>query len=336
MIAGYAVTRRPAQAGRVMLFLAAIFGTVSCVLPLQDYFAVGPGALQLELRGIQSRTISPGVSMVPAYFELSGDGPDETSFFVSTADDSVTLEGLDFGTWLITAKAYSATDQLIGEGSAQIEIRTNETAVLFLDIAPAAGTGELSLSAAWNGNLLLNPSVSALLTDGAGVSRQVDFMLTGDDGATSHLADVTAGYHTLTMSLLDRDTAVAGLTEVVRILTGETTTGSFFFERLNKPGEAIEIRADSFTLAWDPPAGTSVTGYRIYYRPRGTYSWQVLGEAAPQAEPTLTVTSSTLPYGTYEFAVSSLDGVSESVLHASMADDAFPATGWYVVWSPAT
>ena len=307
--------------------------TASCALPRLDIFTAGYGSLRLVFGVPGTKAMVPDDWTEPAYFELSGTGPKEEAFSGSTAEESIVLEQLIFGTWNISVAAYDSNDLLIGEGTEDVEILSEETTAITVQISPVIGIGRLMVDLAWNPDLLLNPSINAELVSGTGDMRPVDFSISGDGTALSEMADVASGYYTLNIHLLDGETVVAGLSDVAKVMTGEVTTGSFTFEDINKPGQAMEIQADHFTLAWDPPDETPVTTYRIYYRTRGTFEWIFLDEVTATPSPECIVASTTLEYGTYEFAVSSLYGGQESSLHGSMDDTALPATGWYVVWS---
>ncbi len=97
------------------------------------------------------------------------------------------------------------------------------------------------------------------------------------------------------------------------------------------PGGAhvMTVTGPSFTLAWDPGAG-GVASYHVYWREHGKSAWQVLVQHA--ADPQVTVNEGDLPYGTYEFAVSSVssEGV-ESDRHHSFDDSADPEP-WILRW----
>jgi hypothetical protein len=96
--------------------------------------------------------------------------------------------------------------------------------------------------------------------------------------------------------------------------------------------EMIEVAGESFTLAWNDDSSTTVT-FKVYSRPHGSTDWTSL--ATSIEAPTLTVTTSMLVFGNYDFAVSRIasDGV-ESPLHTSFDASAVPASGWYLSWTP--
>ncbi|NBF40229.1 MAG: hypothetical protein GVY14_07420 [Spirochaetes bacterium] len=95
---------------------------------------------------------------------------------------------------------------------------------------------------------------------------------------------------------------------------------------------AVTVRAESFTLAWDPPAD-AVSGYDVFYRSRGSESWVQLADVAASGNPSYLVSTSSLSYGTYEFAVASyVEGEGLSDYHTSLDSSADPGRGWYLEW----
>jgi len=94
--------------------------------------------------------------------------------------------------------------------------------------------------------------------------------------------------------------------------------------------ERIVLNTAEFTLMWDPPAVSGVS-FKLYSRPQGSSTWSVLLDnlVSPQA----TINQTHLSYGTYEFAVSSVNASGdESVLHTSLDANADPSTGWFIEW----
>ena len=320
-------------------FIFVCIVLVSCPLlrPESDFGASGTGSLHIELGAhagtLQEKTLLPDLDMAPSFFGISGSGPAGSTFLFSTGGTTITFNDLAFGLWQIDVDAYNESGALIGRGSGAAEVRTGETTTFYALIEPAPGQGAFSISVIWNGSLVETPTVQGRLQSGS--ETFVDLASTVIDGgsAVADAVDLDSGYYTMSVNLLDGGFVVAGLVEVVRITAGAVTEGNYQFEQINKPGKPIDIQAAYFTIAWDPPASSIVTGYRVYYRNRGSYEWMVLGEVPAVQLPTFTVSEDTLPYGAYEFAISALNGAGESNLHSSMDNSADPAFGWYVVWS---
>ena len=93
----------------------------------------------------------------------------------------------------------------------------------------------------------------------------------------------------------------------------------------------VHVAGDEFTLMWDDD-DPGVVEYRLYYRPSGATAWLMLAEEIEATH--ITITTSMLAHGEYEFAVSAVDGGGEeSSPHTSLDPDARPAGGWYLIWS---
>jgi hypothetical protein len=93
----------------------------------------------------------------------------------------------------------------------------------------------------------------------------------------------------------------------------------------------IQVKGESFTLAWNPPQDGSVTGYRLYFRTHGDQNWSEL-EQVDAGTTEYTVNHPELDYGQYDFAVTSLDSGDESDYHSSLDETAQPSGGWYMEW----
>ena len=92
----------------------------------------------------------------------------------------------------------------------------------------------------WDETEVSSPAVSAVLTNSAGTENELTFD-TGAGSATYSNSDVSAGYYTLNIKLLDGGTAVSGLVESVRVLQDFQTTGNFNFTNLNSPSGDVSI-----------------------------------------------------------------------------------------------
>ena len=94
--------------------------------------------------------------------------------------------------------------------------------------------------------------------------------------------------------------------------------------------QVLTVSGPSFTLAWDSDSAAA-TGFRVYLRQHGASEWQVIAENVGEAQ--FTISESDLPYGTYEFAVSSLTSEgAESELHHSYDETADPEP-WILEWT---
>jgi len=269
----------------LLLFVAALF---SCNLFNQDT----TGTLKVSIaEEVSARTILPNISMDPAAYEVTGSGPQGAEFTETVTDESLTVESLPFGEWTVTVTALNENDTPIGEGSGTVTVHSNETSTLSVTVVPFAGEGSLSLSLNWNEGDVETPQVEASLQPAEGEARVLDFTIDGSQASFS-ADDVAAGYHTLTVKLLDNGALTMGAVEVVRIVADAQTEGSFTFDEINKPGGSIEVH---ITPQLENPLEVSIEGAAetkpenqvmalsasvADYQENVSYVWYVNGNAA--------------------------------------------------------
>ena len=329
---------RPQWRGRavVLIPLAAVLFTLwSCAQPLSgNVDAEERASVALTVGGLSSQTILPDVDTRPVRYRLTGTGPDGDSFDVDTADGSATVADLAPGSWSVDAVGTNSAGFPVADGTASVTLEAGTQTPVAIPVTVVDGTGTLELSTTWSDEHTVSPSVRAVIADADGYETALSVPVDSPGAASTTISGVPVGYHRLSLQLLDGGEVIAGAGETVRIMADVTTTAELPFSDVNKVGEAVSVAAESFVLAWDPPADASgIESYRVYARPRGEYQWQSVSEVQASETPTLTVTQSLLSYGTWELAVTAVAGGVESERHTSMDDDAMPATGWFLEWS---
>ncbi len=100
---------------------------------------------------------------------------------------------------------------------------------------------------------------------------------------------------------------------------------------------AIRRFSGPIELSWDPPSaqaslpGSEVALYYVYYRKHAVGGWRLVGQVPAGPSPHITLQSSQIGSGAFDFAVSAATlGGSESRLHASSDASADPVGGWYL------
>ena len=334
-----ALRRRHGQYSAAIIGGAALLACImlcGCIQPALFEFKIGiaddVGNLQIGFSVLSGMSVTPDQDLEISSYDVVGRGPEEEFFSFSTSEASAEVEKVAFGEWLIQVTASNSAGEAVGYGEASVTVSTAETSTVSLSIMPFSGVGGVAVTVTWPAGLVAFAEVSVQLTSpqGAGIVLPAS---QGTPGAASATGDgVQDGYYTLEIRLLDGGMVVGGIVEALRVLPGQTTALDLAFEEINNVGQGIAIHTESFTLSWDPPASGTVTGYRVYQRARGTQDWTVLGSASPDPAPSFVVSTATLDYGLYEFAVSALNDTLESSLHTSLDDEALPATGWFVNW----
>jgi hypothetical protein len=311
----------------------------ACIQPLSnsnggsDSDGSGLASLSISIQTVGTQTVLPEQDMQVEDYTLMGSGPDGESFEVQSTDTTEEITNLEAGDWSIEAHGLNASGFLVTQGAVDTTLEPDTMNSTQVATDPVDGSGSLTITAEWNDSHTVSPTVEATIIDAYGNENAVSVPITSAGQASTTLSSVPAGYHRLSVRLLDQGTVVMGAGESVRIAADGTTTAVLSLADLNKVGEPISVTTDQFVIAWDPPSdSSSIDSYNVYYRERGTYDWTLLTNVDATSTPELTITESLLPYGTYEMAVTSVASSTESEKHTSMDDNASPSTGWYVEW----
>jgi hypothetical protein len=190
--------------------------------------------------------------MTPASYIISGAGPSSATFKTTiTSGTADTETSLAVGLWTITVDAYNnsvpTSGTKIGSGSTTVTVTAGNTATATVTVTPIVGKGELDLTANWTASQVTTPVVTATLTPpgtGATVVNLNSFSAptssSGIDTATSNTTGLNTGYSTLALTLTGSNISEMGAVEVVRIVNGQTTTGSYTLAA-NQAGGAIQV-----------------------------------------------------------------------------------------------
>ena len=215
------------------------------------------GVLAVSINNnINARTLLPAIDMTAASFTVSGTGPDGSTFSQSTSGAPVTVQALAFGPWSVTVNALNGAGTIIGSGQAAVTVHTGQTAAVNITVVPLGGNGTLDVSVSWTGTQVENASIVGSLKPAEGEVIPLSFSITGSTGSFSSTT-IPAGYHTLSVQLLDSGMAVMGAVEVVRIVAGQGTSGAYTFANVNQPGGRVAV---NISPAMGEPIPVSISG----------------------------------------------------------------------------
>ena len=199
------------------------------------------GVLAVSINNnINARTLLPAIDMTAASFTVSGIGPDGSTFSQSTSGAPVTVQALAFGPWSVTVNALNGAGTIIGSGQAAVTVHTGQTAAVNITVEPLGGNGTLDVSVSWTGTQVENASIVGSLKPAEGEVIPLSFSITGSTGSFSSTT-IPAGYHTLSVQLMDSGMAVMGAVEVVRVVAGQSTSGAYTFANVNQPGGRVAV-----------------------------------------------------------------------------------------------
>ncbi len=217
------------------------------------------GSLELSIGTlIRNKTLEPNVSLDVAQYQITGLGPDGTSFSTElTGSNTIAVDFLRFGNWNIMVEALNDTGYIFARGSSTAMINVGETTDINIVLSMLEGPGSLDLSIQWSTEEVQSPVLSGFLrSDGAAdipVVFQGGAPALTDETRTALLdGNVPAGYYTLIVTLFDQgadgnQTHLAmGIAETVRILEGQTTTGAYVMDGVPGLGSVgLNLNVDS-------------------------------------------------------------------------------------------
>lgn len=202
------------------------------------------GSLKVSFEDAEARTLTPAISLDPASYTVSGNGPYDSSFTETTADSPLQVNYLDAGEWIITVDAFNASGTRIATGTNSVTVTAGETATLNILLLPPAGTGSLQVDVFWDDSVVANPVIEPQLITSSGST----LALTASQVAAGHSeiseSTLSTGYYTFSLQLLDSGEVIAGAVEAVRVLNGELTSGQYTFDEFNMPDGGVDITID--------------------------------------------------------------------------------------------
>lgn len=246
------------------------------------------GTLVINVSTADGKTLQPSLSMTPATYAISGNGPNGSTFTTSSTTNLTEVPGLAPGEWQIGVDANNNGGTQIGHGDATALIRVGTKEAVSVTVGPLSGTGILSLTTTWPAADTQSPEVRAsLATDASATPRALAFTIGQAGTATFSASDVPTGYHTLSLQIWDGNTMLVGVVEIVRIIKDQATNGSFTFASTKKPapgagGISIDpqmsnpiavtlsgqqdalVQGSTMTLQASVPAGLSGVSYVWY------------------------------------------------------------------------
>ena len=237
---------------RFLAVAAVALLVLSCPSPLNSPSPDPPakgdsreGSLTITVRdAIDARTLVPAISMTAASYTVVGVGPSGSgATFTKPITGTLTVTNLVPGTWTVTVNAWNAangTGTMIGNGTQTTTVSPAQVTGLAITVAPLTGNGTLSLQSSWSGF-----DVSSIL---ASVKHTVTHNQTNlafsinstNNTATLPITSMPTGYYELSLQLLNgASQVVMGARDVVRIVSGQPTSGSFSFTAT--PGQVVVI-----------------------------------------------------------------------------------------------
>ncbi len=118
------------------------------------------------------------------------------------------------------------------------------------------GNGTINLGVSWTASNVQSPSITAQLLGSSGTQIPLAFTL-GTGSASCQNTSIPSGYYTLSIQLFDSGVLVMGAVEVARIVSAQTTTGTFDFTQAGTGAGSIAV---GITPVISDPLAVTFTG----------------------------------------------------------------------------
>ena len=215
------------HSARSLVVVVSLLGLLSsCRLPGPAGPAPEPeGAVEIVIDGLEARALVSDADMAAAYYVIEAAGPQGALLSATSASPKIKIAAQASGDWTVTARAYSAADVLIAEGSKIVTILAGTTKTVTITVKPIAGQGALAVTIIWDAERYPTASVIAKLNlQGGGT---LALALSGGGGTvTSFTSPVPTGKHSLVLKLMYGSVVLIKRTETVWIYNGATTSGT--------------------------------------------------------------------------------------------------------------
>jgi hypothetical protein len=268
---------------------ALIVPVLAILLPLSfsscfNFFQSRPpastGSISLFFNGATretSRVVAPVFDMAITKYDLSGSGP-EGGAFSSTGLETAnyTKDGLALGDWTFTVDARNADGIRVGTGFTTVTIASGQDASGTVVVRPLEGNGEGLVTVTWSAGLFSSPRIAASIEHPDGSSDNSDLSIgTGGLSATFHSTSLAAGYHFISLTVLDGSEERVWRQEYLRIIKDQVTSLAYSF---GSSDIVLGIAKPKFSLAAGTYSGsqtgivlsTATPSAAIYYTNNGT------------------------------------------------------------------
>jgi hypothetical protein len=214
------------------------------------------GAIEFQVNASAARILVPTLDMNIATYTYTGTGPGNATFSAAALATGYTASNLVDGSWSVTVNGLNAAGTVIDTGTASVNVVTGQTATVSIVVAPIAGNGTLTVTLTWPVALVSIPQITASLTSTAGVVTPLAFSAPAN-GTSTYTGIVANGYYTLSIQLLNNGQLIMGSVEIARIVTGQSTTGTYNYTNVNVGQGSIIV---NITPAVTNPIPVTVTG----------------------------------------------------------------------------
>lgn len=203
-----------------------------------------------------SRSLLPETPLTVSYYTITGAGPNESIFNVSTMDSVTTIPGLQTGNWQITAYGWNENGFKLISGSTDFDL-TPDTTTTSIVLDEYYGSGTVSVLITWDSSLTYTPEFHLYLYPQGGTETEVTPTVAA--GSASYETTLAAGTYILRCELFSYGISIAGCVEAVRIADGITSEGTIVLNLDTMKSDVSVTLSDETTV----PVEGDITGIPV-------------------------------------------------------------------------
>ena len=186
------------------------------------------------------RSLLPDTSLTIDHYTVTGTGPQEATFHISSTESSTSIPGLPVGGWTIEACGWNDAGVRLISGTTSLQLAPdNRQATVILD--QYYGSGQLSVLVVWDDSLTYEPQFRMYISQEQGTEQEV--YPTVAAGSAAYAATLSAGSYVLRCELYSEGELIAGCVEAVRIADAMESGGTITFD-LDTLDSTIDIIID--------------------------------------------------------------------------------------------
>ena len=145
-----------------------------------------------------ARSLLPDTSLTIDHYTVTGTGPNEAAFHISSTESSTSVPGLPVGGWTIEACGWNDAGVRLISGTTTLQLAPdNRQANVTLD--QYYGSGQLSVLVVWDDSLTFEPQFRMYITQEQGTEQEV--YPTVAEGSAAYAATLSAGSYVLRCEL---------------------------------------------------------------------------------------------------------------------------------------
>ncbi|MBP7551999.1 MAG: Ig-like domain-containing protein [Spirochaetes bacterium] len=174
------------------------------------------GAIKINING--SRTILPDF-IAPLYYDITGDGPDNSTFSINNVmGSSKLITDLVVGEWNISVSGKDASGCIIVKGSSTANIIKDQTTDVYIDVNYyQASFGAVDLTVDWDASIFVDSAILQINNDST-----IDIYISGNSVNYKNNS-IISGSHSFIFNLKKNGIVIASIVESVHIYDNLTT-----------------------------------------------------------------------------------------------------------------